>query len=131
MYAQTGFLCLFCIVTFGMTIAFARFAGLMCIVPLGMTIFAGFMLAKSGAKLHSFATSPTVKIPVIVAAKRVQVHGEHNNLLAYYCTFEFETGDREEIHLWEQKLFGQLAEDDAGVLFRRGEIAVDFRRVPL
>ncbi|EAQ81939.1 DUF2500 family protein [Blastopirellula marina] len=130
LYAQAGFLTLFIGVTIFMTIVFALMAGPMCIVPLGMALFGCFMLAKSGSTIHSFATSPATPIPAIVATKRVEMRGKNGNMACYFATFEYESGDREEFPIWERKLFGQLAEDDAGVLIRRGEIAVGFRRVP-
>ena len=46
-----------------------------------------------------------------------------------YLTFEFEDGSRAELRPVAERLYGELAEGDAGVLFSRANVALEFDRV--
>ncbi len=101
------------------------------LVPLGMVAIGGFVLVAMLRDAGQFLTSPIVGRPAILVAKRTAVSGGGENSSAtttYYATFEFERGDRRELHL-DAGLFGQLSERDAGVLFTRHTLALDFDRI--
>jgi hypothetical protein len=46
---------------------------------------------------------------------------------SYYATFEFDTGDRQELHIPRQD-FGMLSEGDAGMLTFQGTRFLSFER---
>ncbi|TWT39341.1 DUF2500 family protein [Blastopirellula retiformator] len=131
MFMQTGFLVIFCCGAGFVTIMFATLAGAMWILPLGMLLIGLFGLYKSSSTAYTYATASAIAIPAIVAAKRVEMRGKNGTLAHYYATFEYENGERDEFPIWEQELFGKLAEEDAGVLIRRSKVAAGFRRVAM
>ncbi len=70
--------------------------------------------------------------PAVIVAKRMAVSGGSGDSSAstsYYLTAEFEDGTREEYQPMTPALYGRVAEDDAGVLFTRSSLALDFDRV--
>ena len=65
-------------------------------------------------------------------AKRTAVSGGSGNTSAttsYHLTAEFEDGNRAEFQPIHAELYGRLVEGDAGVLFSRAWVALDFDRV--
>jgi hypothetical protein len=82
--------------------------------------------------MHEAENGELTTKPVLVTSKRTQVSGGGNNSSAsthYFVTFEDESGRRKEHRVWDGNMYGRLSEGDAGVLFLRGEFAVDFDRV--
>lgn len=81
--------------------------------------------------------SPRLSVPAVVKTKRTNVsrhthhhdntHHTHNTSTSYYATFEFESGDRMELHMSGQE-YGQLAEGDYGVLSFQGTRYLGFKR---
>jgi len=105
---------------------------LLLIFPIGFLILVGFIAKKMFFKMKQFRESPTESCAAILIAKRTQVSGGSGDSSAsthYFLTFETEDGRRQEYSLMLNTLYGQLTEGDAGVLFIRSEIAVDFDRV--
>ncbi|WP_158545395.1 DUF2500 family protein [Bremerella cremea] len=68
--------------------------------------------------------------PVIVIGKRAEVRGGRYASTNYYVAFEFESGKRRELAVYEGGLFGRISEEDAGVLYLRGsdEVGAAFLR---
>ncbi|MCC9605750.1 DUF2500 domain-containing protein [Blastopirellula sp. JC732] len=131
LFFQTGFLAFFCCAAGFMTFIFALVAGPMCVFPLFMLAIGIFGLMKSGTTTYSYASAEATPVPAIITSKRVEMRGKRGTLAHYFATFEYESGERDEFPIWEQSLFGKLAEEDAGVLIRRGPVAVGFRRVAM
>ncbi|TWT39342.1 hypothetical protein [Blastopirellula retiformator] len=52
-------------------------------------------------------------------------------LAAKFATVELEDGRRQELSVWDPSLYQRLAHDQAGVLFRRGQVATNFQCVPV
>lgn len=85
---------------------------------------------------HKNNHSPRLTVEAAVVAKRQNTdvsHHHHDNHLHtstftdYYATFQFESGDRLELHLSGQE-YGLLAEGDVGELTFQGTRYLDFRR---
>jgi len=103
----------------------------MSIVPLGFVALGIFMAVRQFGKFRDYQESPLLAHPAIIAAKRTEVSGGSGNSSAstsYFITAEFADGRREEFAVFKSSLYGRLAENDAGVLFSRGEFALDFDR---
>lgn len=92
-------------------------------------VFVIIVLVVVGSVIHYLANAsqPTVTRPARVVAKRIAVTGfEHTNT-SYYCTFEFDGGDRREYSVGALE-YGMLAEGDEGELDTRGVRFWAFRR---
>jgi hypothetical protein len=92
-------------------------------VALGVTFF---------KKMRHYEESPVVARAALIVSKRLSVSGGSGDSSAstsYFVTAEFEDGSREEFQAMTPQLYGRLAERDAGVLFTRATLAVDFDRV--
>jgi len=104
----------------------------MGIVPIGMFAFGVFMAVKMYQRFQSMRDGKVDASPAIVVGKRTQVSGgsgDSSASTAYFVTFEMEDGQRKEMMVYDGSLYGRVSEDDAGILFSRGEFAVDFDRV--
>lgn len=81
--------------------------------------------------------SPRLTVPATVAAKRTNVshhrHHQSNGMhhtthsTAYYVTFQFESGDRMEMHVAGYE-YGMLVEGDSGSLTFQGTRYLGFER---
>ena len=74
--------------------------------------------------------SPELTIPATVKTKRTKTSGGHGDDAAstwYYVTFEVQSGDRIELPVRGHE-FGQLAEDDLGLLTFQGTRFINFER---
>lgn len=72
------------------------------------------------------ATSPTLTVDARAISKRVNVRGKHS-YTSYYITFEFESGDRLELHVPAES-YGYIIEGDRGRLTFKGNEFVSFDR---
>lgn len=107
---------------------------LMAIVPLGFIVVGITGGIYAWKQVDQADNAPLVSQGAIVIGKRTQVSGGGRNSSAsthYYATFEDEAGERDEYRLWDGMMYGRLSEGDAGVLFLRGNLAVDFDRVEM
>lgn len=95
-----------------------------------------FTFIKGITQWQKNERSPRLTVPAIVKAKRtnVQRHAHHHDnqishstSTTYYVTFEFESGDRSEFHVSGSE-YGQLAEDDRGILSFQGTRYLGFER---
>lgn len=110
------------------------FIGIVFIVVIGTFIFAIFSGIKQWRKNEQ---SPRLSVPAIVKTKRTNVsrsthhndnsHHTHSTSTSYYATFEFESGDRLELQISGTE-YGQLAEEDYGVLTFQGTRYLGFKR---
>jgi hypothetical protein len=67
-------------------------------------------------------TTPPLKVPAEVVAKRSRTYGGSNNTstsTSYYATFQVESGDRMELAVKGSE-FDMLAEGDLGILAFQG-----------
>ncbi|NLE37166.1 MAG: DUF2500 domain-containing protein [Pirellulaceae bacterium] len=104
----------------------------MSVVPVGFVVLGVVMLAKAIRKARQYGEAPLEAHPALIVAKRTEVSGGSGDSSAstsYYLTAEFEDGRRAEFLPARPELFGRVAEGDAGVLFTRTDVALDFDRV--
>ncbi|MBN2217445.1 MAG: DUF2500 domain-containing protein [Pirellulales bacterium] len=104
----------------------------MSIVPMAMTGLGIFAFGKALRKSRELNQAPVEAEAVVIVAKRIAVTGGSNDgpaATSYHVTAEFEDGRRREFQTARPDLFGRLVEDDAGVLFFRADMALDFDRV--
>ena len=105
---------------------------LMSLVPLAFMVLGFLTFRKTRAALRELAEKPLEGRAAVVMGRRAQTTGSRSSLnMRYYATFEFEDGSRKEFHVIDGKVFGEMAEGDAGVVFSRGEFVFAFDRVPL
>ena len=74
--------------------------------------------------------SPKLTVPVIVVAKRSDVHRgieTMHTFTSYYVTFQVESGDRMEFEVSDME-YGMLAEGDSGELTFQGTRYLNFQR---
>ncbi|WP_079508640.1 DUF2500 domain-containing protein [Mesobacillus jeotgali] len=102
------------------------FIGAIFILVFGMIIFT---IIKSIGTWSKNNQSPRVNSNAKVVTKRTSVRGggETNARNLYYVTFEFDSGDRLELHVNGQE-FGQLVEGDYGELTFQGTRYLGFTR---
>ncbi|EAQ81940.1 DUF2500 domain-containing protein [Blastopirellula marina] len=115
--------------------------GLLGIVPLIaipvplIAIGVGIYLFKNlRSNMNKMENAPVHTEPVIAVAKRTHISGgggDHSASTHYYVTFELEDAERREFPVWDGRMYGRIAEQDAGVLFLRDKFAVDFDRVAI
>ena len=89
-----------------------------------------FVIIRSIATWTKNNNSPKISTNARIVAKRSYIHSGTNNAShssTYYATFEFETGDRLELHIPSDE-FGLLAEGDKGVLLFQGTRYLSFQR---
>ena len=93
------------------------------------------ILVKIIGQWHNNNQSPRLTVPAVVVAKRGHTthHHDAGNLshshssTTYYVTFQFESGDRLELHVPHNQ-FGYLVEGDRGVLTFQGTRFLGFER---
>ena len=93
------------------------------------------ILVKIIGQWHNNNQSPRLTVPAVVVAKRGHTTHHHDagnihhsdSSTTYYATFQFESGDRLEMHIpWNQ--FGYLVEGDRGKLTFQGTRFLGFER---
>jgi hypothetical protein len=104
---------------------------LMAVVPLAFVGVGVFIIYQGIQKNATFSAAPVLARPAMVTSKRTSVSGgkETSVSTSLYLTFEFEDGSRAELRPVAERLYGELAEGDAGVLFSRANVALEFDRV--
>lgn len=94
-----------------------------------LSIAAIFAVYVGGYYLYNFMQE-TITRKVKVVAKRTaitQQMGQSPAQTNYYCTFEFEDGQRSEYSMGAGR-YGMIAEGDSGELDTKGALFWDFRR---
>lgn len=108
------------------------FFGFMFSVTFGLVLCMFiFVFAKIISEWNKNNHSPRLTVPAKVVAKRGHVshnHNTHTHSTRYYVTFEFESGDRAELHVSASE-FGMLVEGDLGNLTFQGTRYLGFERV--
>lgn len=99
------------------------FIGIVFLVVFGVIITSIFSSVKEGVKNNN---SPQLTVPAQLVAKRVHVRGDHSRT-TYYVTFEVQSGDRMEFRI-DGTEYGQLAEQDLGLLSFQGTRYMSFER---
>ena len=84
------------------------------------------MLSKIKARQQQNDASPVLTVDARVAAKRIQVCGDHAHT-AYFATFEVPSGDRMELTVPSRE-YGYLVERDQGKLTFQGDRFLKFER---
>ena len=110
--------------------------GLMFSIPFLMfTVVFIVILVKIVGQWHNNNQSPRLTVPAVVVAKRGhtthhhdagELHHSHSST-TYYATFQFESGDRLELHVPHSQ-FGYLVEGDRGALTFQGTRFLGFER---
>ena len=93
------------------------------------------ILVKIIGQWHNNNQSPRLTVPAVVVAKRGHTthHHDAGNLshshssTTYYVTFQFESGDRLELHV-PRNQFGYMVEGDRGRLSFQGTRFLGFER---
>ena len=112
--------------------AFALIPLFMSIVPIGFVVLGVFLLRSALKKTKKFQQAPILGRAAVVCGKRTQVSGGSGDSSAstnYFLTFELEDGERVELGCLGGKLYGQIKEGDAGVLYSKDVLALDFDRI--
>lgn len=99
------------------------FIGIVFVIVIGMFIFGIGSSIKQGIKNNN---SPLLTVPAEVVSKRIHVQGD-NSRTTYYITFEVQSGDRMEFSI-AGKEYGQLVEQDLGLLSFQGTRYISFER---
>ncbi len=107
------------------------------VIVIGGILFSAF---KGIGQWQKNEQSPRLSVKAIVTSKRADVsrrtnmhhHDDHHHHSSsahtkYFVTFEFESGDRSEIHV-SGKEYGLLSEDDIGMLTFQGTRYLGFER---
>lgn len=98
---------------------FALIIGIIVIVAVGIAAYYLYNLAQE---------TVTRKGKVVTKRTAVtQAAGQHPAQTSYYCTFEFEDGQRAEYNVGARQ-YGLIAEGDRGELDTKGALFWDFRR---
>jgi ABC-type transport system involved in multi-copper enzyme maturation permease subunit len=109
------------------------FIGLVFIIVIGFILFS---VVKGVGQWQKNNNSPRLSVPAMVKTKRTHVsrrgsvnneHSHHSTRTTYYITFEFESGDRTEFQISGTE-YGQLAEEDQGILSFQGTRYLSFER---
>ena len=110
--------------------------GLMFSIPFLMfTVVFIVILVKIIGQWHNNNQSPRLTVEATVVAKRGHtthhhdagnMHHSHSST-TYYVTFQFESGDRLELHVPHSQ-FGYLVEGDRGALTFQGTRFLEFER---
>lgn len=85
------------------------------------------------SRWHKNNNSPKLSVPATVVAKRTQHHHSaragrtYGRATYYYATFEFDSGDRLELHIPGSEI-GLLVEGDMGILTFQGTRFINFDR---
>ncbi len=101
---------------------------------IGTVIFSlvGVGLVVSGlVRLGKVGLAGTRSVPAMITGKRTRVRrssGTGSGSTTYYVTVEHEDGDRSEVET-RGRLYGAIAEGDAGVAYLRDRYLIDFRRL--
>ncbi|WP_042142024.1 DUF2500 domain-containing protein [Paucisalibacillus sp. EB02] len=104
--------------------------GLIFIIILLVFITGAF---KGVSEWRKNEQSPQLSVPAIIKSKRTNVSHHHGNdhhghtSTTYYATFEFDSGDRQEFRLSARE-YGQIAENDLGILTFQGSRFLGFER---
>ena len=89
-------------------------------------IIAGSII-QSFKQKHKDDNSPRITCETTVVTKRTHVRGDHAHT-TYYATFQFESGDRQELEVPHDQ-FGYLVDGDKGKLTFQGSRFVSFQRI--
>lgn len=115
-------------------IVLAVIGGPLCLVPAAIFVVGAITVGLHSAwkNANLITTSPRARlIPAIVVDKREETRGQKQRLTCRFVTVELEDGRRQELSVWDPSLYQRLAHDQAGVLFRRGQVATNFQCVPV
>ena len=83
-------------------------------------------LIKNARQDRSNNNSPRITAEASLVTKRTHVRGDHAHT-TYYATFQFESGDRLELEIPNNR-FGYLVEGDKGKLTFQGTRFLEFQR---
>ena len=88
----------------------------------------GLVLFKVISQWNKNNHSPRLTVAATVVAKRSHTtHSDDSSHTRYYATFQFESGDRLELHVPHSQ-FGYLVEGDRGALTFQGTRFLGFER---
>jgi hypothetical protein len=105
---------------------------LMALCPMAFVALGVFIFLHLRKKMREFQQAPILADAALIVGKRTQVSGGSGDSSAttrYFVTVEREDGSRTEFLAMTPDLYSRVAEEDAGVLFTRSTLALDFDRV--
>ena len=111
------------------------FALFSSVITIAVFVIFGIVLFRIISEWHSNNRSPKLTVPAVVVAKRGhtihhhdagELHHSHSST-TYYATFQFESGDRLELHIPRSQI-GYLVEGDRGKLTFQGTRFLGFER---
>ena len=111
------------------------FALFPAVITIAVFAIFGIVLFRIVSEWHNNNQSPRLTVPAVVVAKRGHrthhhgagdIHHSHSST-TYYATFQFESGDRLELHIPASR-FGYLVEGDRGNLTFQGTRFLGFER---
>lgn len=120
-----AFVVIWCLLAAVMTFFFYRVGGWMAICPGTMAVFGIFMLFGMIRRMDMYAKAPTQAVPAIVVSKHSRGSGDHSR---NYITLEFESGQRQEFRIGQEREAALLGVGDAGVAYTRLDVFLAFDR---
>ena len=105
------------------------------VITIAVFVIFGIVLFRIVSEWHKNNQSPRLTVPAVVVAKRGHTTHHHDagnihhsdSSTTYYVTFQFESGDRLELHVPSSQ-FGYLVEGDKGNLTFQGSRFLGFER---
>ena len=98
------------------------------VIAVIVLVIFGIVLFRGISQWNRNNNSPRLTVSVTVVAKRTHVrHYDDGSVTHYYATFQFESGDRLELHVPSSQ-FGYLVEGDRGNLTFQGTRFLGFER---
>ena len=105
---------------------YGAFPVMFCVVFALALFIIGGTIVQNLKQNQKNSNSPRVTAEATVVTKRTHVRGDHART-TYYATFQFESGDRLELHVPSSQ-FGYLVEGDRGQLSFQGTRFLGFER---
>lgn len=123
-----------------MGVAVVMFAAFQASAPAPFSFFpliflaaGGFLLVKTLTRTSRLASAELTRVPALVVDERIQVSGgsgDSSSHTTYYVSLETADGERVEYES-RGRLNGAITSGDMGLAYLKGEILLDFKRLPV
>ena len=129
-----AFIGLFIAVTVGIVgaVAMASACPPMGLLPLVIAGALAYKILQQMKRTAENDRAPLVRKPSLVVEERTKISGndDSSTTTRYYTTLEYETGERQEFET-AGEMAGKLTAGDMGVAFVKGDLLIEFGRVPV